>query len=161
THQIVASFSGALTDLAPSIAKLDQRVNAATTKAVASGNVYTYCNRGGIKVPGLGLSTGAAGPYHSNIFVTNLPETVRAPTVSLEGFSTNDQADLLSLLVGPGGNNLDFFSLTGSNPTNPVSPFNVTFDDTAANIINQNLATSGSFKPTSFNTNIPYPQCPQ
>src|SRR5262249_41550166 len=68
--------------------------------------------------------------------------------------------DLLSLLVGPGGNNLDFFSLTGSTATNTVSSLNVTFDDTAATLINQNLAASGSFKPTSFNTNIPYPQCP-
>ena len=66
--------------------------------------------------------------------MTNLPGTVDAVTVQLNGFSTKDQGDLLSLLVGPGGNNLDFFSLTGSNVSNAPSPFNLTFSDTASSL---------------------------
>ena len=92
--------------------------------------------------------------------MTNLPGTVDAVTVQLIGFSTKDQGDLLSLLVGPGGNNLDFFSLTGSNVSNAPPPLNLTFSDTASSLVNGNLTSSGTFKPTSFNTNITYPQCP-
>ena len=96
--------------------------------------------------------------------MTNLPGTVDAVTVTLNGFSTKDQGDLLSLLVGPGGNNLDFFSLTGSNVSNYPSPFNLSFSDLAASNVplgsSGNLTSAGTFKPTSYNTSITYPQCP-
>ena len=75
-------------------------------------------------------------------------------------YKRQDQGDLLSLLVGPGGNNLDFFSLTGSNVSTAPSPLNLAFSDTASSIVSGNLSSSGTFKPTSFNTSIKYPQCP-
>lgn len=103
---------------------------------------------------------GPAAPYPSNIFVTNLPGTVNAVTVELNGFQTKDQGDFLSLLVGPGGNNLDLFSLTGSTASNYPSPLNLTFSDTASSRVTGNLVSAGSFLPTSENTNITYPQCP-
>jgi hypothetical protein len=168
THQIVATYSGTNTgtEFGISTGKYDQRVDTATTKPPSGSGAgpYAYCNTGPITTPGLGADAGAAAPYPSNIFVTNFPGTVNATTVTLTGFSTKDQGDLLSLLVGPGGNNLDFFSLTGSNVSNAPSPFNLTFSDTAASIIPQgsggNLSSPGTFKPTSYNTNITYPQCP-
>jgi Bacterial Ig-like domain (group 3)/FG-GAP-like repeat len=168
THQIVATYSGTNTgtEFGISTGKYDQRVDTATTNPSAGSGAgpYTFCNTGPVTTPGLGADAGAASPYPSNIFVSNLPGTVDAVTVTLNGFSTKDQGDLLSLLVGPGGNNLDFFSLTGSNVSNYPSPFNVTFSDSAASNIAQgssgNLTSAGTFKPTSYNTNITYPQCP-
>jgi Bacterial Ig-like domain (group 3)/FG-GAP-like repeat/FG-GAP repeat len=164
THQIVATYSGTNTgtEFGISTGKYNQRVDTATTLPTSGTGAgpYTYCNTGGITVPGLGADAGAASPYPSNIFVKNLPGTVDAVTVQLTGFSTKDQGDLLSLLVGPGGNNLDFFSLTGSNVSNAPSPFNLTFSDTASSLVTGNLSSAGTFKPTSFNTNITYPQCP-
>jgi subtilisin-like proprotein convertase family protein len=168
THQIVATYSGTNTgsEFGISTGKYNQRVDTATTKPASGSGAgpYTYCNTGPVTTPGLGADAGAAAPYPSNIFVTNLPGTVDAVTVTLTGFSTKDQGDLLSLLVGPGGNNLDFFSLTGSNVSNAPSPFNLTFSDTASSRIAQgssgNLSSAGTFQPSSYNTNITYPQCP-
>jgi len=164
THQIVATYGGTNTgtEFDISTGKYNQRVDTATTNPTSGSGAgpYPYCNSGPITTPGLGADAGAASPYPSNIFVTNLPGTVKAVTVTLNGFSTKDQGDLLSLLVGPGGNNLDFFSLTGSNVSTAPSPFNVMFDDTASSLVAGNLSSAGTFKPTSFNTNITYPQCP-
>ncbi|MFC5865067.1 beta strand repeat-containing protein [Acidicapsa dinghuensis] len=163
THHIVASYSGTDTgtEFGISSATFDQRVDTATTNpSTGSGaGPYTFCNTGAITVPGLGVDAGAASPYPSNIFVTNLPGTVNAVTVSLDNFSTKDQGDLLSLLVGPSGNNLDFFSLTGTNVSSAPT-INLTFSDTASSLVTGNLSSSGSFKPTSLNTSLTYPQCP-
>ncbi len=164
THQIVASYSGTDTgtEFGISTGTFDQRVDTATTKPTSATGAgpYTFCNTGSITAPGLGNDSGPASPYPSNIFVSNLPGTVNAVTVSLDGFTTKDQGDLLSLLVGPGGNNLDFFSLTGSNVSNAPSPFNLTFSDTASSRVTGNLVSAGTFLPTSNNTDIAYPQCP-
>ena len=163
THQIVASYSGTDTgtEFGISTGTFDQRVDTATTNPTSGSGAgpYTFCNTGSITAPGLGNDSGPASPYPSNIFVTGLPGTVNAVTVTLNGFTTKDQGDLLSLLVGPGGNNLDFFSLTGSNVSTAPSPFNLTFADGGASI-SGNLSSSGTFEPTSFNTDIAYPQCP-
>ena len=168
THQIVASYSGTDTgtEFGISTGAFDQRVDTATTIPTSGSGAgpYTYCNTGAIIAPGLGNDSGPASPYPSNIFVTNLPGTVNAVTVQLRGFSTKDQGDLLSLLVGPGGNNLDFFSLTGSNVSTAPSPFNLTFSDLAGSNIAEgsggNLSSAGTFQPTSYNTDITFPQCP-
>ena len=164
THQIVATYSGTNTgtEFGISTGKYNQRIDTATSIPTSGSGAgpYTYCNTGSITAPGQGADAGAAAPYPSNIFVTNLPGTVNAVTVSLNGFSTKDQGDLLSLLVGPSGKNLDFFSLTGSNVSNYPSPFNVTFSDTASSRVTSNLVSAGTFLPTSLNTNITYPQCP-
>ncbi len=168
THQIVASYSGTDTgtEFGISTGTFDQRVDTATANptSVSGAGPYTFCNTGAITAPGLGNDSGPASPYPSNIYVTNLPGTVIAVTVTLNGFTTRDQGDLLSLLVGPGGNNFDFFSLTGSNVSTAPSPFNLTFSDLAGSGIAEgssgNLSSSGTFKPTSYNTDITFPQCP-
>ncbi len=123
THQIVASYSGTDTgtEFGISTGTFDQRVDTATTISTPAPGAYVFCNTGAIIAPGLGNDTGPASPYPSNIFVTGLPGTVKAVTVTLNGFTTVDQSGLLSLLVGPGGNNLDFFSLTGSDLSSPAA----------------------------------------
>ena len=165
-HQIVATYSGTNTgtEFGISTGQYDQRVDTATTSPSSGSGAgpYTFCNTGGITAPGLGADAGAASPYPSNIFVANLPGTVNATTVTLNSLSTKDQGDLLSLLLGPGSNYLDFFSLTGSNVSSAPS-INVTFSDTASSLVTGNLSSSGSFKPTSLNGGskaTTYPQCP-
>ncbi|MFZ1972035.1 MAG: dockerin type I repeat-containing protein [Candidatus Acidiferrales bacterium] len=166
THQIVGNYADTGSVFAASAGSFDQRVNAAAPNPTfGSGpGPYTYCNTGSITAPAPGFESGAASLYPSNIFVTNLPGTVNAVTVTLNGLSTNDQGDLLSLLVGPGGNNFEFFALTGSSVSNAPSPINLVFSDSSATFIAEgsggNLFSSGTFKPTSYNTNIKYPQCP-
>ncbi len=163
THQIVASYSGTDTgtEFGISTAAFDQRVDTATTKPTSATGAgpYTFCNPGSIVAPGLGNDSGPASPYPSNIFVSGLPGTVQAVRITLNGFQTKDQGDLLSLLVGPGGNNLDFFSLTGSNVSAAPSPFDLTFADGASSV-SGNLSSSGTYEPTSRNTDLTFPQCP-
>lgn len=165
THQILASYGGTNsgTVFGISSGKFDERVNKATTIAW-TGSAYAYCNSGAIVAPGLGEDSGAAYPYPSNIFVTNLPGTVGTTTLSLNGFNTKDQGDLMSLLVGPTtsgnqwNNNFDFFSLTGSSVSSP-STSNLIFSD-AGSSITTNLESSGTYAPTS-NENLTFPQCGQ
>jgi hypothetical protein len=161
THQIVASYSGTSTGTVFGISSqaFDVRVNKATTSSGSGAGPYAFCNSGPITAPGLSDDAGAAYPYPSNIQVSNLPGTVNSMSVMFNGFSTKDQGDLLSLLVGPGGNNLDFFSLTGSNVSTPPSPFNIAFGDGGSSI-GGNLSSSGTYAPASYNSSIPYPQCP-
>jgi Bacterial Ig-like domain (group 3)/FG-GAP-like repeat len=160
THHIVASYSGTSTgtEFGISSASFDQRVDHPTAETGTAP--YTYCNTGGVTVPGLGVDAGAAAPYPSNIFVTNLPGTVNTVTVSLDSFAIKDQNDILSLLVGPGGNNLDFFSETGSVGSVTPSPINLTFSDLASGEVTADPVPSGTYQPTSHNTSITYPQCP-
>jgi hypothetical protein len=117
---------------------------------------YQYCNTGSITAPGLGLDAGAAAPYPSNILVSGLPGTVNAATVTLNNFTTHDQGDLMSLLVGPNGthssSNLEFFSLTGNDSDTVLSPVNLTFSDAGSAF--SGLSSSGTYKPESYNTNI-------
>jgi hypothetical protein len=166
THQIFANYSGTNTGTIFGISSghFDLRVNAPTNE---SGTLpYSYCNTGSIAIPGLSADDGAASPYPSNIFVTSLPGTVKAVTVTLNNFSTNDVNDLASLLVGPGGNNLDFFSFTGASPgADTFGPVNLTFDDNGSHgVINGfDPNVTGSYKPTSFNAGgnlLAYPACP-
>jgi hypothetical protein len=169
THQIVATYSGTSsgTEFGVSSASADVRVDYATTiPASGSGaGPYTYCDTGSISAGNAssGYDYGPATPYPSNIYVTGLPGTVSATTVTLKNFNSADQEDLMSLLVGPGSKNLEFFSLTGvRQPGATVSP---TFADGGSSIT-ANLTGAGPYEPTSnngspYNTAVPYPQCSQ
>ncbi len=161
THQVVASYSGTSTgtEFGISSSKFDVRVNKTPTVTGSGSGPYAYCNSGPITAPGGNDDAGAANPYPSNILVSDLPGTLEALTVTLNSFTTRDQGDLMSLLVGPGGNNLEFFSLTGSDVSTAPAPFNIVFADGGASI-GGNLLSSGTYAPASFNTSITYPQCP-
>jgi len=168
THQVVASYSGTNTgspEFGISNGTVDLRVNKATTASGSGAGPYSFCNSGSIIAPATGYDYGAGLPYPSNIFVTNLPGTVKATTVTLNDFTTRDQGDLMSLLVGPGGNNLDFFSLTGSNVGTAPTGFNLTFQDGGSAIGGTNLTGGGPYEPSSENGNpksaVKYPQCAQ
>jgi uncharacterized repeat protein (TIGR01451 family) len=159
THHIAAAYSGTNTGTIYGISTgtFDLRVDRPTTEA----GTYQYCNPGSISVPGNNDDSGAAAPYPSNITVAGLPGTVRALTITLNSFTSNDQPDLMSLLVHQAtGKNLDFFSQTGSGAEASPPPIILTFDDTASSLVNTDLTASGTFKPTSLNISNTYPACP-
>jgi len=168
THQVVASYSGTSSgspEFGISSGTIDLRVDTATTASGTGAGPYTFCNPGTILAPATNYDYGPALPYPSNIFVAGLPGTVKATSVTLNDFTTRDQGDLMSLLVGPGGSNdqynLDFFSLTGSNVGTAPAAFNLTFQDSGA-AITTNLTGGGPYEPSSKNTTpIKYPQCAQ
>ncbi|MGH9665534.1 MAG: beta strand repeat-containing protein, partial [Bryobacteraceae bacterium] len=157
THHIVAGYGGSSSPnvFGVSSNNFNQRVDHAT---VPSGT-YTFCNAGVIALPGGGRIDGAAGPYPSNIVVANLPGTVKALTVTLKQLTANRVSAMTSLLAGPGGANLDFFSREGGVGS-ITSPIDLTFDDTAANGIPSSLIAGGTFKPSSAQTGNTYPACP-
>ena len=158
THHIIASYSGTTTGTIFGVSSnnYNQRIDTAT---VESGTQpFVFCNPGSITVPGGGAVLGAAGPYPSNILVSNLPGTVDALTVSLKQFTANRINGFTSLLVGPGGANLDFFSKAGGIGS-ITSPINLTLDDTAAFGVPA-PPTTGTFKPTSATLGNTYPACP-
>ncbi len=156
THHIVASYGGTSsgTIFGVSSNNYNQRIDHTT----APSGTYTYCNGGALTIPGGTESLGPDGPYPSNIFVTALPGTVQALTVKLKSVTSRNVDFLNSLLVGPTGTNLDFFSRSG--PAGAISALDLTFDDTASSGIPSNLSLSGSYKPTSGATGNSYPACP-
>ncbi|HLK63201.1 MAG TPA: Ig-like domain repeat protein [Bryobacteraceae bacterium] len=162
THHIIAEYSGTNsgTIFGPSTGTINQRIDNVTGVPTISGPVYTYCNTGTITFPGGSAAQGPASPYPSNIFVSSLPGTVDATTLTLKSFTANVPQFLDSLVVGPGGTNLDFFSSEGG--LTHVGPFDLTFDDTAATGLTTTAGTptAGSFKPTSANSTHTYPACP-
>ncbi|HVM49395.1 MAG TPA: HYR domain-containing protein [Candidatus Acidoferrum sp.] len=163
THRVLASYSGVNsgTNLGISSGHLDQRIDEATV-LYSSAPEYSYNNPGPVAIPGGSSSggyssVGPAGPYPSNIFITNLPGTVKALTITLKQFHAHVPNWLTFLLVGPGGRTLDFFSRAGGSSV--VGPFDVTFDDTASSSAASGVA-GGSFKPTSESGPNSYPACP-
>jgi hypothetical protein len=163
THHIVAQFGGTNsgTILGPSSGAIDQRIDHASNISV-SGGIYTYCNPGTITLPAPPTAQGPAGPYPSNIFVTNLPGTVKALTVTLKGFNANVPSWVDSLLVGPNGsggvNTLDFFSGVGG--LTHAGTFDLTFDDTAGSGVSGSSLSGGTYKPTSGTKPNVYQPCP-
>ncbi|UWZ86119.1 beta strand repeat-containing protein [Occallatibacter riparius] len=170
THEITATYGGTNTgtEFGVSTYKYVERVNANTVPTSGSGaGPYVYCNPGAITAPGLNADAGAAYPYPSNIFVTNLPGTVAGTSVTYSAFNTKDQAALMSLVVGPStnsnkwNNHFDFFSLTGSawNGIGGLPTFTPTFIDGGTAIGSTTLSTTGNYAPESFE-NLTFPQCP-
>lgn len=146
-HKITATYSGDAQDNG-SIGTLWQRIDDGTAPSFSSG-VYFFCNAGPVgEVQG---NKGAFTPNPSNIFVSNLPGTVSNVTLSLNNFYTaSDSVDEMeSLIEGPNGSALDFFSSTGSSTT-VVSAGNYTFSDSGA-VVPQANFSPGTYKPTSYN----------
>ena len=159
THHILASYSGGTgtTTFGVSSGSYNQRIDNATT---ASGTgPYSYCNAGAIAVPAAVELSGAASPYPSNITVSNLPGTVEALTVTLDGFTAHSTVDNIgSLLVAPNGANLDFFSNAGG-VGDLTSPVDLTFQD-GATVFPAALTGGGTFSPVSDSPKDSYPACP-
>jgi large repetitive protein len=171
-HHILASYSGTNTGTIFGVSSntIDHRIDrttvtpAALTPPAAAPTTLNYCNTGSIQNPGVTFPTlGAASPYPSLIGVTNMPGTLNNVSLTLKQWTSDYPQRTNSLVVGPNGGKLDFFSQVGG--VVHVGPFDVTFADSAAssvgtsNSTSANLAT-GSFKPTSQTANNSYASCP-
>jgi len=131
-----------------------QRVDNTPTVTV-NGTTVSYCNAGKITVPNPENPSdiGAGFPNPSNINIGNMFGTIKSVTVSLNGYSEGQPDFLTSVLVGPAattGATLDFFS--GAGGPNPSGTFNLVFSDAAGSLAPQSALSSGTFKPSSYNT---------
>ena len=103
THTITATYTGTA-NFGVSSGTRTQVVNRDTTVPTINGNVYTYCNAGGITVPAGGVNSPLAGPsnpYPSNMLIAGLPGTISKVTVGLNAFSNARPDWGTMLLVGP------------------------------------------------------------
>jgi MBG domain/Bacterial Ig-like domain (group 3)/Putative Ig domain len=152
-HKIIATYSGNAT-FDTSFATLYQRIDHATAITAVNSNTWRFCNPGAITIP-MGTS-GAETPNPSNIFVSNLPGTLNTATLSLNNFSilVGDQLDNTeSLVVGPTGAALDFFSNTADGTiSDEALAGNYTFADSAATLVSSGSGniTPGTYLPTSY-----------
>lgn len=147
-HQITATYSGDTNDN-PGSGSLWQRIDNATATSV-NGNVISACNTGAI-TSATG-NKGAFTPNPSNIFVSNVPGTVSAVTLTLENYYTSSEGinETESLVEGPTGAALDFFSNTGSSTTVLSTPGNYSFSDSAADTVPDTSFAPGTYEPTSY-----------
>jgi uncharacterized repeat protein (TIGR01451 family) len=98
------------------------------------------------------LDNAAASPYPSAIVLSGITGTVTKVTATLRGLSHTYPDDIDILLVGPNGQNVLLMSDTGDSST--VTNLTLTFDDAAASSLpDASLITSGTYKPTNFDTN--------
>jgi hypothetical protein len=150
-HKISASYGGN-SDYNPSQNYVWQRIDDTTAVSGVSGNAAQFCNTGAVLTAE--GQTGAFTPNPSNIFVNNLPGTVNTVSLTLDNFYTfSDQIyQIESMVAGPTGAALDFFSNTGASNT-VLSSGNYVFTDSASSDVPQTAFGPGSWKPTSY-TNI-------
>jgi subtilisin-like proprotein convertase family protein len=105
-----------------------------------------------ITIPGTS-TVGAADPYPSNIVVAGAGGVVTDVDVTLTDVSHTHIRDLDVLLVAPNGATTMLMQDVG--PNTPVSGLNLTFSDEAATGIGQAGLTSGTYKPSVFDDELP------
>lgn len=99
---------------------------------------------------------GAAQIYPSEKRVSSLLGTVTKATVTLTNFSHTSPDDVDIMLVAPNGRRVVLMSDVGG--TTEVGNLNLTFDDAAAaNLPDNATFTTGSYKPTDFETGDVFP----
>ena len=151
-HKILASYSGT-GSFNTSFANLYLRIDHATT-ITGGGATFQYCNPGAITIPE--GSSGPETPNPSNIFVSNLPGTLNTATLTLKNFSilVGDQLDnTASLVVGPTGAALDFFSNTADGTIGDEAlAGNYIFADSAGALVSSGSGniSAGTYRPTSY-----------
>jgi MBG domain/Bacterial Ig-like domain (group 3)/Putative Ig domain len=152
-HKILATYSGDST-FDTSFASMYQRIDHATAVTAVNSSTWQFCNAGAITIP-MGTS-GAETPNPSNIFVSNLPGTLKTATLTLNNFSilVGDQLDNTeSLVVAPTGAALDFFSNTADGAIGDEAlAGNYTFADSASGLVSSGSGNinPGTYQPTSY-----------
>ncbi len=127
-----------------------------TLGTTAGGSAGPFANPANINIPaGAPASTsGAAGPYPSNITVSGVAGTVTKVTATLTGMSHTFPGDIDILLVGPGGQRIVLMSDVGGSAD--IVGVNLTFDD-AGPAMSTTLITSGTFRPTNSGAGDVFP----
>jgi len=115
--------------------------------SITVNDSVTYSNTSAITV----TDKVAATPYPSSIIVPATTGTVTKVTVSLSGFNHSYPGDVDILLVGPSGQKLLLMSDAGGAPD--VVNANIVFTDTASASLPNSLISSGTYKPTNYDTN--------
>jgi subtilisin-like proprotein convertase family protein len=91
--------------------------------------------------------SGPATPYPSTVTIAGMNGTIRAVTLSLNGFSHTWASDVSVLLVSPTGQKILVMANAGTGTTNAT----LTFSDTATVSLPQTGAlVTGTYKPTSY-----------
>lgn len=115
-------------------------------------NAISGINSNAITIP----ASGQASIYPSVINVSNPPGLVTGVQVNLTNFSHTSPDDVDLVLAAPNGNKVVLMSDVGG--TNAVTNINLVFDDTAAASLPDSAAiTSGTFKPTDFESGDTFP----
>ncbi len=174
-HVITATYNGTPTDNG-SFTTMTQRMNDATQlyasgAAIPNGGTcsatYCYCNPGAVSTTS--SYRGAFTPDPSVISVANLPGTIDSVTLGLNQYSsaTDILYSLESMVVGPTGADLDFFSNAGWNGGigGTADLGNYLFSDTASGPISSTVTTlsPGTYQPSSYvqgDPNYPEPAQP-
>ncbi len=152
TYSIEAAYNGytGTTSFGPSSGTLSQTV---ANKTEVSDNGNMFCNPAGPTTPD---TQGAATPYPSEIFVSNLTGNIVNMTVELNGISSSNLPLTDLLLVGPTGATIVPFGGIGDNST--ISGVNVTLSDSASSLLPSGTAlASGTYKPTSRTPDLSFP----
>jgi hypothetical protein len=161
-HKVTATFHDSTNTFNDSFGPINIRIDKPTTTPTLNGTTWTYCNTAGIAIPGGTVggvnNIGPGGPNPSNVMVTNLPGTIQTATLTLSAFKHADPSFLQSLLVGPNGHTLDFFTAAGG--INPFGPQNTTFTDAGSSISSSSPPapnqTPESFGPVPTYTASPF-----
>ena len=95
-----------------------------------------------------------ATPYPSVINVSAVSGTVSKVTATVSNLSHGNINDVSMLLVGPSGSNTLLMAKIGGDHV--ISGVNLTFDD-AGPALTGNAPVSGTYRPTQFATDIPFP----
>ncbi|HEX8736905.1 MAG TPA: proprotein convertase P-domain-containing protein [Pyrinomonadaceae bacterium] len=101
-------------------------------------------------------NVGVAEPYPSEINVSGQAGLVSKVTVGVQNFSHTSPDDVDLMLVAPSGRKVVLMSDVGG--VNEVNNVSLTFDDTAAaSLPDSSVLTTGTYKPTDFETNDAFP----
>jgi hypothetical protein len=98
-------------------------------------------------------TTGGSDPYPAGVTVAGAPGTVTDIDVLLNGYSDPVPASVDLLLVGPTGQQAVIMSDAGG--LLPVVDTDLVVDDEAAEAMPATAMTSGSYRPTSFDSTDP------
>ena len=115
-------------------------------------NAISGLNTNAITIP----ASGQASIYPSEINVSGQPGLVTGVQVNLTNFSHAAPDDVDLVLAAPNGNKVVLMSDVGG--TNAVTNLNLVFDDTgAASLPDSTVMSSGTYKPTDFETGDTFP----
>lgn len=120
------------------------------TAVTSAQDVGTMAVGGGTNPTTISVQDGGRGvPYPSTIRVERLPGTIEDVTVTLNNISHTNPDDLDVLLEAPNGDAILLMSDAGGT-ANVTTP-NVTFDDTAADTVeDEGPLEDGEYRPSDF-----------
>lgn len=150
-HNFTADYSGSTTYDPSNSTTFWQRFDNASTASYAGSNTWSYCNAGPVIAPA--NETGAFFPNPSNVFVTNLPGTLKTAGVTLNDLANESGEtstyDTQMMVESPSGAAFDFFSNAGPSSGTSLTAGNYNFADGNPDAGTSQLSP-GTYGPTSY-----------